>query len=246
MSKMIHQCPACSGNMIIRSLACKECGLEIRTDFESNPFDRLDEDQTSFLLAFLKHQGKLNALQEQLGLSYPAAKTKLTDLLKTLGLEETHNEERMINVNIWRTNENSTLASEIIKTKLKKCGGKTTVLTQNGTPREIIANLDGHSLSFEKFNAPYNYEIFDIVVEFLLANGGRARKGNRRVPLGEKGCEPDTVAWCVGNQYHKKDQNTSYTDPVYMLAAVLDWAGIAHNKYGYIELTPAYKEKLKK
>ena len=33
-------------------------------------------------------------------------------------------------------------------------------------------------------------------------------------------------------------------DPVFVLAAVLDWAGIAHNERGYLTLTADYRSML--
>lgn len=33
-------------------------------------------------------------------------------------------------------------------------------------------------------------------------------------------------------------------DPVFVLAAVLDWAGIAHNERGYLTLTADYRSLL--
>lgn len=247
MKKMVCNCPACSGKMKIQSLICDECGLEIRTDLEISGFSRLSEKQMSFLYSFLKNQGKLNAVQEQFGISYPTAKAMYADLLKTLEIEENKNEKEILDMNLWKINENSTLASDVIKSKLKACGGKAYVPTYDGTMRELVVSNDGHSFFFERIPAPFDFKIFDIVVDLLSQNNGRAKKGNsRNSRLGESGCEADTVAGYIGYHYYKKQDGDSFLDPVHMIAAILDWAEIAYNKHGFIELMPAYKERIKK
>ena len=42
----------------------------------------------------------------------------------------------------------------------------------------------------------------------------------------------------------KKEHGESVFDPVFVLAAVLDWADIANNERGEIVLTASYKAKL--
>ena len=52
--------------------------MELSNSFEISPFDKLDNDQYLFLTTFLKHRGNLKLLQEELNISYPYAKKKLT------------------------------------------------------------------------------------------------------------------------------------------------------------------------
>lgn len=47
----------------------------------------------------------------------------------------------------------------------------------------------------------------------------------------------------IAVKYFRKQYGESTYDPVFVLAAVLDWAGIATNQRGYLTLTPAYLEK---
>lgn len=247
MKNMVCNCPACSNSMKIQSLICDECGLEIRTNLEIPKFSRLNEKQMSFLYSFLKNQGKLNAVQEEFGISYPTAKAMYAELLKALEIEENKNEKELLDMNLWKVNENSMLASDIIKSKLKACGGKAYIPTYDGTLRELVVGNDGTSFFFERIATPFDFVIFDIVVDLLSQNNGRAKKGNsRNSRLGEAGCEADTVAGCIGYHYYKKQDGDSFLDPVHMVAAILSWAEIAHNKHGFIELTPTYKEWIRK
>ena len=91
----------------------------------------------------------------------------------------------------------------------------------------------------------YRYEVFDVIVELLLANGGRARKGSgRNFKLGDPDCGETTVVGAVAARYAKKEPGDSVYDPVFVLAAVLEWAGIATNERGEIVLTASYRGKL--
>ena len=92
---------------------------------------------------------------------------------------------------------------------------------------------------------PYRFDVFDQIVDLLLANNGKARKGNgRNYKLGEPECDETTVVGYIAKYYAKKEYGESVFDPVFVLAAVLDWADIANNERGEIVLTASYKAKL--
>lgn len=147
----------------------------------------------------------------------------------------------------WTTNGNSTKASEIIKHKLKENGGKAIVYTLNGLPCEIRVAADGISFLSDKLpiKPPYRFDVFDKIVDLLIGNNGRARKGNgRNHKLGEPECDETTVVGYIAKHYFKKEPGDSVYDPVFVLASVLDWADIACNKRGEIVLTSSYKSRL--
>ena len=248
--KLLSKCPACGGVLSIRALQCADCGLELRNEFALSAFDRLEPEQTEFLLCFLRCRGKLNTVQDELGLSYPAAKKKLDSLLADLGLEDTEapmKEGDGMNVQEWQTDKQSAKASEIIKTKLKEAGGRAIVRSLNGNRYALHADADGRSFSSEALpiSPNYTYEVFDVIVDLLLSQGGKARKGlGRSAKLGEPNCEETTVVGAIGKRYSGKSLGDSVFDPVFFLAAVLDWAGIAHNERGYLQLTEAYKSRI--
>lgn len=50
----------------------------------------------------------------------------------------------------------------------------------------------------------------------------------------------DTVVGTIAIKYSGKSIGESMYNPVFVLAAILDWAGIAHNRRGDIELTAEY------
>ena len=44
-------------------------------------------------------------------------------------------------------------------------------------------------------------------------------------------------------EYAGKKEGMSVFDPVFVLSAILDWAGTAHNERGYLELTADYRTR---
>ena len=246
MANMISQCPSCGGRLNITVLRCPDCGMELHNSFQLSAFDLLSPEQTEFLISFLKLRGKLNSVQEELGISYPTAKKRLEDLLIALGLAEdngqTEKEEDSLDMSNWDVPQNSYKASDIVKQMLIEQGGRVIVHTARGLPCEIWAASDGTSFHSNKLPPPYRYEVFDVIVELLLSQGGRARKGNGRFKLGEPDCDETTVVGVIGYKYAHKKTGESVLDPVFVLAAVLEWAGIASNERGELVLTASYQE----
>ena len=246
MKRMITKCPGCQGTLHIAKLQCPDCGMELKNDFSLSRFDRLDDAQYEFLLAFLKSRWSLKEVQAELQLSYPAAKRKLEELLTALDLSETTEKKGEVDMSNLKVEQGSTKASEIIKGKIKENGGHVTVYTARGLPCEITAEPDGKTFSSNKLPVSdrYDYKVFDVIVDLLLEQGGRARKGNgRNYKLGEKGCETDTVVGAIA-VYRGYELGASVYDPVFVMAAVLEWAGIAKNGRGELILTNEYKSML--
>ena len=249
MKKLISKCPCCAEMLKIATLQCPECGMEMKNDFELSAFDRLSNEQYAFLIEFLQQRGNLKNVQSELGVSYPTAKKKLDDLLIALELTQEADEQEMEEIDMSNlvVNYNSTDASEIIKAKLLSCGGRVIVYSARGLPCEVWADADGKSFVSNKLpiKPNYGYRVFDVIVELLLANGGRARKGNgRNYKLGEPECDETTVVGAIAKNYAGKKNGESVFDPVFVFAAILEWAGIAHNERGELVLTQNYRSML--
>lgn len=247
MKQMLSKCPECNGLLKVSLLHCPDCGMELKKEYPLSIFDQLEEEQYAFLISFLKNRGNMKEVQSELQMSYPAAKKKLEELLFSLGLSEVaEGEERgkidMSNLHIDYTSKK---ASEIIKAKLKENGGKVTVYTARGLPCEIYAEPDGVSFSSDKLPLPsslpnYEYKVFDEIVKCLREQGGCAKKGNgRNFKLGERGCEKNTVVGAIAVSRGYEEGQSIY-DPVFVMAAILEWAGIAKNGRGYLELTKEF------
>ena len=248
MSKLISKCPCCNSTLNITSLQCPDCGVELRNAFELSVFDKLGEDQMNFLLSFLKHRGNLRNLQDELCLSYPTARKKLEEILIALEItrEENNIKQEALDMDSFSVDRNSNRASEIIKAKLMDNGGRVTVYTAKGLPCEVWMNADGYSFTSDKLpiKPPYEYRVFDVIVDLLVSQGGRARKGNgRSYKLGENNCDKTPIVGAVAMD-RGNNVGDSVFDPVFVFAAILEWAGIAHNERGELILTQQYRSIL--
>lgn len=246
--KFSGHCPVCRGPLRLARLACPACKAEFPIDEPLSPYDYLSDTHAHFLRTFLTCRGNMKDVQNQLGISYPTAKKQLDELLMLLGLCSTkENEEEFDMSLLQKVDRNSTAPSDMIRSKLYENGGKATVYSITGKPYIIKAANDGCSFLCNELpiTPPYTYEVFNIIVDFLKQQGGKARKGNgRNYRLGEGDCAEDTVVWAIGKNYFHAADGTSVVDPVFVLAAVLDWAGIAHNERGYLTLTGDYLAKI--
>jgi hypothetical protein len=81
-------CPVCSHDLITLRVGCPACGTEISGHFEPCRFCRLDGADVELLEVFLRSRGNLRDVQAHLGVSYPTARQRFTDLLARMGLGE--------------------------------------------------------------------------------------------------------------------------------------------------------------
>lgn len=251
MKKVISECPSCGEKLNIAVLHCSGCGMELHSNFPLSRFDLLSVEQTEFLISFLKQRGNMSSVQEELGISYPTARRKLDDLLTTLELAgnilQQKKSEEVVDMSTWSVPQSSHKASDIVRRMLIEHHGKVTVRTAQGLPCEIWAAADGISFHSNKLpdNPPFRYDVFDVIVDLLVSQGGRARKGNgRNFKLGDPNCDETTVVGAIGYRYSHKETGASVYDPVFVLAAVLEWAGIITNERGELVLTSKFRQFL--
>ncbi len=87
MNKFSGKCPICGQEMTIVRLHCRGCDSALEGQFEASRFARLSHEQADFLETFVRCQGKLNWVGDELGLSYPTVRSRLNDLIRALGFE---------------------------------------------------------------------------------------------------------------------------------------------------------------
>lgn len=87
--RIVGQCPACSRDLEVSRLHCTHCDTAVEGHFTLSRFDLLSEPQTVFLELFLSARGNIREVERMLGLSYPAVRSRLDQVLKTLGLAST-------------------------------------------------------------------------------------------------------------------------------------------------------------
>ncbi len=244
--KFFGQCPVCGAALHVARLSCPGCKAEFPTDELLSPYERLAPEYAQFLQTFLACRGSMKDVQNELGISYPTAKKKLDELLLQLNLRS-EEESEIFDMSLFIPKESSAKASDIVRSKLYENSGRATVYSVTGKPYIIRAAKDGRSFLCSELpiKPPLTYDVFDVIVDLLLREGGSARKGmGRNSPLGEGGCTEDTVVGAIGKYYFKAPTGKYVFDPVFVLAAVLDWADIARNERGYLTLTADYRSML--
>lgn len=132
-------------------------------------------------------------------------------------------------------------ASDIVRKKLLASGGTAVIPLQRGEPCTIMLVDKERAITSDKLNGfRYGLSVFDVIVELLQHSPQRkARKRNSRGPedkVGRGRCTEDTVVGAIAIHYFEKKIGEPCFDPVFVLSAVLEWAGIAKNERGFVQL----------
>ena len=81
------ECPVCHDNLLVTRLACRNCGTALEGRFAMGRLFQLTPEQLHFVEVFLRCEGKINRVQEDLGLSYPTVRSRLVEVVRALGYE---------------------------------------------------------------------------------------------------------------------------------------------------------------
>ena len=87
MYPVVGKCPVCGDTLAVTRLHCRNCDSALEGQFSLGRFYRLSAQQLAFIETFIRCEGKLTRLQEELGMSYPTARSRLTDVIRALGYE---------------------------------------------------------------------------------------------------------------------------------------------------------------
>ncbi|MEJ2207961.1 MAG: DUF2089 domain-containing protein [Anaerolineae bacterium] len=87
MYPVIGKCPVCGDVLSVTRLHCRNCDSALEGQFTLGRFYQLSPQQLSFVETFIRCEGKLTRVQEELGMSYPTARARLTDVIQALGYE---------------------------------------------------------------------------------------------------------------------------------------------------------------
>ena len=79
-------CPVCGDELVTSRLGCPGCGTELSGHFARCDYCALDAKELELLQVFLSSRGNLREVEKHLGVSYPTARARFTDLLVKLGL----------------------------------------------------------------------------------------------------------------------------------------------------------------
>ncbi|MHB1356883.1 MAG: DUF2089 family protein [Anaerolineae bacterium] len=86
-SPVIGRCPICNETLEVTKLHCHACDTTIEGHFGLGRFYLLSADQLAFVETFVRCEGKINKVEEEMGISYPTVRSRLNDVIRALGYE---------------------------------------------------------------------------------------------------------------------------------------------------------------
>lgn len=84
-------CPFCGNDFVIKEVECEACQTQIKGCFKTNRFHLFTHEDLFFIEVFLKNEGNIKLVEKDLGISYPTVKSRLKNIIQTLGYQEEDN-----------------------------------------------------------------------------------------------------------------------------------------------------------
>jgi len=96
MNPVISQCPVCQDQLIVARLYCPSCATALEGRVVLGRLFQLSQDQLDFVETFIRCEGKLNRVQDELGISYPTVRGRLEEVIHALGYEVERSEQEPV------------------------------------------------------------------------------------------------------------------------------------------------------
>ncbi len=96
MNSVIGQCPICQDILHVTRLHCRNCDTSLEGHFSLGRLYSLTPEQLNFVEIFIRSEGKLNRVEQEIGMSYPAVRSRLREVIKALGYEVRESAEKGI------------------------------------------------------------------------------------------------------------------------------------------------------
>ena len=81
------RCPICQSELSVVRLHCSSCDTANEGHFASGQFSNLTPEQLDFIFTFVRCEGKLTRVEEEMGISYPTIRGRLHEVIRALGYE---------------------------------------------------------------------------------------------------------------------------------------------------------------
>jgi hypothetical protein len=95
MYPVIGICPVCEEPMVVTRLYCRSCSSALEGHFSLGKFYELTPEQLAFAEIFIRCEGKITRVEQELGISYPTVRARLDELIRALGYEIQEHEPDM-------------------------------------------------------------------------------------------------------------------------------------------------------
>ncbi len=80
-------CPICQSELEVVRLHCSSCDTSLEGHFAMGQFSNLTPEQLGFVFTFVRCEGKINRMEQEMGLSYPTIRNRLHETIRALGYE---------------------------------------------------------------------------------------------------------------------------------------------------------------
>ncbi|NLX70036.1 MAG: DUF2089 domain-containing protein [Clostridiales bacterium] len=97
INNIISICAVCGNKLEVTELHCHKCDTRYQGHFHMDKFSYLSPEQKFFIEVFLKCRGNIKEVEKELDISYPTVRSKLDDVISSLGYKVTANEKSEIN-----------------------------------------------------------------------------------------------------------------------------------------------------
>ena len=97
MYPALTRCPVCKDELLVSRLQCPSCDTSVEGRFTTGHFASLTATQLDFVVTFVRCEGKINRMEDELNLSYPTIRNRLHEVIRALGYEPGRDETPEIN-----------------------------------------------------------------------------------------------------------------------------------------------------
>lgn len=87
MNNLPTKCPLCGGELTVTRIYCRSCDTTIEGRFSPGAFANLAPEQLTFIETFIRCEGRINRMENELNLSYPTIRNRLHEVIRALGYE---------------------------------------------------------------------------------------------------------------------------------------------------------------
>lgn len=81
------KCPVCGETLTVTRLHCRACDTAIEGHYQFSRLEALNTEQRAFVELFVRCDGKLNWVAQELKLSYPTVRARLDEVIRAMGYE---------------------------------------------------------------------------------------------------------------------------------------------------------------
>lgn len=93
MNPVIGQCPICQDQLQVTQLHCTTCETSINGHFSLGRLHHLSAEQLDFVETFIRCEGKIKRVEQEIGLSYPAVRARLSAIILAMGYDVDNDED---------------------------------------------------------------------------------------------------------------------------------------------------------